>query len=90
MSGCEKPLVNDEENRKTQAARKADHRAVTESRCPADGGRGGGRRLRRVIRKLPILGATHRHDRLKPHTNTGLTAITIRPENRSGVRTPRL
>ena len=65
MSGCENLLVNTtHENRTHQAVREILFGAVTPFLCLGDGGGATERRLRRVIRRLPILGDNPSHRRL--------------------------
>ena len=68
-------------------------RAATEFLCLEDGCFPGERRLRRVKRKLPILGAAHQENSLNPNIQRPSLNQTIkaqRPNKQSGSRTPTL
>jgi hypothetical protein len=86
MSGCETSLVN-KENRFTTAVFENGFRTVSGKVYFDDGGTAPVRRLRRVIRRLPILGAEPELCRLSAsHINKYSNAS---PENINNVgRTP--
>jgi len=86
MSGCESPLVNNE-NRFETAVFENGFKSVTGEVCFDDGGTALVRHLRRVIRKLPILGVEPERCRLNASHINGYSIAS--PENTSNSgRTP--
>ena len=87
MSGCENPLDYPNENRDTKAVQENNAWTVAGEYCLGDGGLVVERRLRRVIRKLPILGADPQQGRLSTQPAIRYKNIATVPPN-SGSRPP--
>ena len=68
MSGCENPLDSPSENRAIEAFQAIHGWNAMGAYCLKDGGLAVEHRLRRVTRKLPILGSAPQQDRLSPVT----------------------
>ena len=88
MSGCENLLVN-EENRDLATVFENDFWTATHGPCLDDGVAAPARRLRRVIRKLPILGAVPEQPRLSA-SYASRYANHPKDTRTSGGRTPAL
>ena len=84
MSGCENPLDNMTGNRTQRTLQMDLVWSVKGFFCPKDGGLAAARRLRRVIRKLPILGDTPQPGRLSLVYINHYACNTMAPKSTEG------